>query len=222
MDQLFSPVTAIVVMFAPLVAVVTIICTLVLIDMYRDYRRRRRSDRIGDDIFKPDEADITRWVTHCLRETDLFEGLTDAELAEVVGIGTWQPVGAGERLGEAGSEGHEVYSILRGQLRLLSPRSDGEMAVRVAHENETIPLAALMAPPSLVTAIEAAADGDVFVIPRDDLLALCDREPAIGLQIFRATTKAFERRYRATVEGLVPALSSALHLSGRRPVALQA
>ncbi|MFQ5381941.1 MAG: Crp/Fnr family transcriptional regulator [Dehalococcoidia bacterium] len=202
-----------VVMFAPLIGTLVAIVGLILVDIARDRRRRRRREKYGEERTGPAAADVAYWVKACLSETDIFRGLTGEQLDRVVALGRWRTVERGARLGEAGEPGAEVYAILRGRLRLLSPRGSDELAVRLARTSETIPLAALMDPPLLVTGIEASDRTDVFAIPRDGLLDLCDQEPAIGLHVFRGVTATFERRYRSTLDGLLPALTRALELS---------
>lgn len=148
-----------------------------------------------------------------LRETDVFEGLTDHELRLVASVGRRRAVTAGERLAHAGSRGADIYTIFSGELRLLTRRGETESAVRVAGPRETVPLAALLDPPLLVTTIEAATDGEVFAIPRARLVDLCEIQPMIGLQVYRATAKAFEHRYRKTLDDLAASLQSVLDFS---------
>ena len=156
------------------------------------------------------ERDEMAWLCQRLRESDVFEGLTDHELRLVASCGQRQRVIAGERLAHAGGRGDNVYVILEGELRLLTRGEEGELPVRSAHAGETVPLAVLLEPPLLVTTVEAAAAGEVFVIPRLRLLELFDLQPMIGLQVYRAAAKVFEGRYRKTLDGLVTALRSAL------------
>lgn len=159
-----------------------------------------------------DEAELAL-VGARLRETDVFEGLTDHELRLVASIGQRRRVSAGERLAHAGSRGADVYTIFEGQLRLLSGKADDEATVRFAGVNETVPLAAILEPPVLVTTIEAATDAEVFAIPRARLVDLCDLQPMIGLQVYRAAAKVFERRYRRTLDDLASNLRSLLELT---------
>ncbi len=139
------------------------------------------------------------WLCERLRESDVFEGLTDDELRLVAAIGERRQVAAGQRLASAGSRGESLFLILKGEIRLLS-HTAGEDPVRVAHAGETVPLAAIIDPPVLVTTAEAATDGEVFAIPRAPLLDLLETQPMIGLQVYRAAAKSFEHRYRQTLD----------------------
>jgi len=145
-----------------------------------------------------DSAELT-WVRDRLRESDVFEGLTDNELRYIAAIGHRRRVSAGERLAEGGSRGDVLFVILEGELRLLT-HTDKEIPVRTAHAGETVPLAVIIDPPVLVTTVEAPADGEVFVIPRKRLLDLFEEQPLIGFQVYRAAAKAFEHRYRMTLD----------------------
>lgn len=159
------------------------------------------------------ERDEMAWLCQRLRESDVFEGLTDHELRIVASCGQRQRVTVGERLAHAGSRGDNLYVILEGELRLVAHNGEGELPVRSAHAGETVPLAVLLDPPLLVTTVEAVAAGEVLAISRLRLLELFDLQPMIGLQVYRATAKVFEGRYRNTLDGLVPALRSALQLA---------
>jgi len=150
------------------------------------------------------------WVSQRLRESEIFEGLTDHELRLVAGIGERREVAAGERLARAGSRGDHLFLILSGEFRLLT-HGQGEIPVRMAHAGETVPLAVIIEPPVLVTTLEAITDGEVLALPRMRLLDLFDAQPMIGLQVYRAATKSFEHRYRKSLDGLVGALRVAMH-----------
>ncbi len=149
------------------------------------------------------------WACERLRESDIFEGLTDHELRMVASIGERRRVAPGERLAHAGSRGDHLFLILDGEFRLLTHGHE-EIPVRMAHAGETVPLAVIIDPPVLVTTIEAITAGEVFAIPRMRLLELFDVQPMIGLQVYRAASKSFEHRYRKSLDGLVGALKVAL------------
>ena len=145
-----------------------------------------------------DSAELT-WFRDRLRESDVFEGLTDNELRYIAAIGYRRKISAGERLAEGGSRGEVLFVILEGALRLLT-HALPEIPVRTAHAGETVPLAVIIDPPVLVTTVEAASNGEVFAIPRKRLLDLFEKQPLIGFQVYRAAAKIFEHRYRMTLD----------------------
>lgn len=147
----------------------------------------------------PAEPEELAWLCSQLRESDVFEGLTDDELRLVAATGQRQSVRAGERLARGGSRGESLFVILEGELRLLT-HAQQEKPVRTAHAGETVPFAAIIDPPVLVTTVEAAGDAEVFATPRIRLLDLFDEQPMIALQVYRAAAKAFEHRYRMTLD----------------------
>ena len=98
-----------------------------------------------------------------------------------------------------GSRGESLFVILDGELSLLT-HDHSEKPVRTAHPRETVPLAAIIEPPVLVTTVEAHTDAEVFVIPRIRLLDLFDEQPMIALQVYKAAAKSFEHRYRTALE----------------------
>lgn len=146
----------------------------------------------------PEPAELT-WLCEQLRESDVFEALTDEELRLVAAIGQRRRVKAGERLARGGSRGESLFVILAGELRLLT-HDTSEKPVRTAHPRETVPLAAIIEPPVLVTTVEALNDAEVFAIPRIRLLDLFDEQPMIALQVYKAAAKSFEHRYRTTLD----------------------
>jgi CRP-like cAMP-binding protein len=122
------------------------------------------------------------------RESDVFEvSLTKSPSRAV------RPpaVNAGERLARGGSRGESLFVILTGELSLLT-HDASEKPVRTAHPRETVPLAAIIEPPVLVTTVEAQTDAEVFVIPRIRLLDLFDGQPMIALQVYKAAAKSFD------------------------------
>lgn len=139
------------------------------------------------------------WQFLGLRESDVFQGLTDPELQLVVAIGQQRRVPAGGRLASAGSRGEHLFVILDGEIHLLS-HPPAEAVVRTARVGETVPLAAIIDPPVLVTTVEAATDCIVFAIPRQPLLDLLDLNPTMGSQVYRAVARSFEHRYRHTLD----------------------
>ncbi len=166
----------------------------------------------GAGLEMTDSAETERLCKR-LRETDVFEALTDHELRLVAGVGEVRPIVAGTRLAHAGHRGDNLYVILEGQVRLLARGGDGEVPVRVAEAGETVPLAVILDPPVLVTSVEAITDGEVLTIPRLQLVELCQLQPMLGLHLYRAAAKVFERRYRKTLERLTDSLRKALELA---------
>lgn len=167
----------------------------------------RERDPLPDS---PGERAGLAWACDRLRESEIFEGLTDHELRLVAGVGERRSVASGERLAHAGSRGDTLFLILNGEFRLLT-HGQGEIPVRMAHPGETVPLAVIIDPPVLVTTLEAITEGEVFAIPRMRLLDLFDLQPMLGLQVYRAAAKSFEHRYRKSLDGLVGALRVAMH-----------
>jgi len=145
------------------------------------------------------DSDELIWFKTRLRESDVFEGLTDSELRYVAAIGHRREVREGERLAEGRTRGETLFVILEGDLRLIAHGPE-EITVRTAHAGESVPLAVIIDPPVLVTTVEAASDGEVFAIPRARLLDLFEKQPLIALHVYRAAAKAFEHRYRMTLD----------------------
>jgi hypothetical protein len=213
LGQVTGTLLSLLVMYSLPIALAAILIGGIVVMEVRGDRANRKAAAARKDTAMSEPANLSALAAR-LREVDIFEGLTDHELRLVAGIGERRLIPAGDRLALAGSRGADVFTVLEGQLRCLTRNGDGEHSVRIAHENETVPLAALLDPPVLVTTIEAATDTEVFAIPRARLIELCDLQPMIGLQVYRSAAKAFERRYRKTLDGLVTSLRSALDMAG--------
>lgn len=102
-----------------------------------------------------------------LRTVDLFDDTTDAQLAPWVGAAEVREVAVGERVVEAGEEGHGLHLVLEGRLRVSSV-ADG----RVEPEGVQIAPTWVGAIPTLTggwhqVRMEAETAGRIATIPRE-------------------------------------------------------
>ncbi len=131
---------------------------------------------------------------------DLYENLTDAEIEAVASVGKRVRVPAGEVLGTAGDPGDFLYAVVDGKVQLSAPSAMGEITVRVVGSGESVPLACLVEPGTLITNMTAMTDSDLVAFPRSDLLALWERNPAIGMHMATAMAGILANRYRTTLQ----------------------
>jgi CRP-like cAMP-binding protein len=92
-----------------------------------------------------------------------------------------------------------LFLVATGEIKLLS-HPPMESVVRTARAGETVPLAAIIDPPVLVTTVEAASDCEVLAIPRQPLIDLLEANPTMGYQVYKAVAHSFERRYRHALD----------------------
>ena len=135
-----------------------------------------------------------------LRQVEIFHALNDEDLQVVAALGQVRRAPAGERLREAGAPGETIYVVLEGHLKLLSLKSGTERSAGTAKARQAVPLVGLLSPTDAVTGVRAVTDSLVFTIPRPQFLELCESQPALGMQVYRAAAGIFARRYRSGLQ----------------------
>ncbi len=150
-----------------------------------------------------DLRDALRWV-------DLYENLTDDEMDAVASLGKCVRVPAGEVLGKAGGPGEYLYAVVDGKVQLSAPSAIGEITVRVVGPGESVPLACLVEPGTLITTMTAMTDTELLAFPRAGLLALWEQNPVIGMHMATAMSGIMTNRYRATLQHLTAGARQAL------------
>ena len=148
-----------------------------------------------------------------LRRVDLFRELTDEQIQEVASLGQPLQISAGQALVQAGEAGNLLFVVIRGFAQLTARSAAGEIPVRAAGPGKAFPLAALVGSGTLITSAEAITDMDLLALPRAPLLALCRRDPAIGMGIYAAIAEVFGERYKKTLAHLTTAAEQVLRQS---------
>ena len=161
---------------------------------------------IGYSVPTDSELDV-------LRRVDLFRELTDEQIQEVASLGQPLQISAGQALVQAGEAGNLLFVVIRGFAQLTARSAAGEIPVR-AGPGKAFPLAALVGSGTLITSAEAITDMDLLALaPRAPLLALCRRDPAIGMGIYAAIAEVFGERYKKTLAHLTTAAEQVLRQS---------
>jgi CRP-like cAMP-binding protein/nucleotide-binding universal stress UspA family protein len=136
------------------------------------------------------------------KHVDLFEGLSDEQIEQVVSLGRRLQISSGEILGKGGEQGEDLFVILRGEADLYAHSEIGEIAVRITGPGESFPLAALLGSGTLITSSEALTDMELLAIPRSELLLLCSKDTEIGMRIHSNVAQLLANRYSATLTQL--------------------
>lgn len=139
------------------------------------------------------------YITHFLREVDVFSGLSERNLDRIASLCEEQSFAPGEHLGVQDERGTRLYVIRDGEITVTIGSQDTGVVVRTVRARETFPIAVLMEPPILVTTTQAVNEVDAYVIPRVRLMELCELEPEIGMHIYRASCSIIMNRYRYTL-----------------------
>ncbi len=143
---------------------------------------------------------------------DIFRGMSAQHIQRVVALGHRIQVEAGEKQGKGGEVAESLFLILSGEASLSAQSDIGEITVRIAGPGESFPLASMLESGTMITTAEAVTDLELLAILRADLMALCSREPEIGMRIYSNVAQIFANRYSATLTQL--ALSAEREMRG--------
>jgi CRP-like cAMP-binding protein len=151
-------------------------------------------------------------ITRFLQDVDIFRGLSDRHLERVAALCNDYAFSEGDYLTVQDEPGDRLYVIQSGSVTATTGRDGARVVVRTVRERETFPVAALFEPPILITTTRAAVDGSALVIPRVNLMELCEIEPTIGLHIYRAACSVLSNRYRYALHRLEDSMTSPVQL----------
>jgi CRP-like cAMP-binding protein len=134
-----------------------------------------------------------------LRELELFQGLSEVEIAVLISACAPVHLRAGEVLLQQGELAEDLFVLLSGQLRVLMRRQDGEdQEITVLQPGGVVGERALSQQESARSAsVVALEDVELLRLARADLDALADRQPRLVVSILqnfiRIQTQRLER-----------------------------
>lgn len=119
-----------------------------------------------------------------LAKVDLFKLLDDDELSEFAAVIDIVHVSAGETLFRVGEHGESLYVVNSGAVELFIQDTTGQKIVLKVAEKDDIfgEISMLDERPRSATAV-ALSDAKLFVLDRDDLLLLFQKNPDSGLNM---------------------------------------
>ena len=161
-----------------------------------------RREAVAGTISDKHEATLAKLKLANYEGVDIFADLSKDQIDRVVSLAERLSLSPGEALGTGGELGQRVFIILGGEAQLSAHSEVGEITIRAAGPGESFPLAAILGTGQLITSGEATTDMEVLAIPRSELLDLCEAEPEIGSQIYRAVARLFAQRYNSTLAHL--------------------
>ena len=148
-----------------------------------------------------------------IQSVDIFKGLSDQELAQIVAIGRSISVPWGTLMARQGDVAPSVYIILEGQAQLTTASPQGEITVRIAGPGESLPLAALLGSGRLITTAYTLTDLRGMEMPRGTFQELIRQHPEIGMKVYQAIADILGERYQNTLTRLVGTVEQAFHLA---------
>lgn len=119
-----------------------------------------------------------------LRQTVLFQDLSDDEVQRLVAIATSRTLRSGEYLFLLGDAADRLYVVSKGQVDLCFPISLGgamnDISVESATPGKICGWSSLVKPYRFTLSARVAEPSEVIAFTRTDLLQLFDDEPRIG------------------------------------------
>lgn len=140
-----------------------------------------------------------------LQNVDLFEGLSDRELAQVAKICLEKRFAPGNLITQEGAQGSELFIIAEGFVEILlgeRPATSARVVVSLGPGQIIGEMALVDQGPRSATVRATSQPTVVQAIQREDLEALCQRETRIGYVIMRnlAADLSFKMRHRNLLE----------------------
>lgn len=146
-----------------------------------------------------------------LAEVELFCGLSDSVLDELVALTSIKKLAAREELCHKGDEGGELYGILSGRLKALTSSEDGKEAIfLIMGPGEVFGEVALLdAGPRSVT-IVSAEPSELLVLGRRDFLAFLRRHSDLALSLAQVLAGRVRRLSEAVEDAYFRSLPARL------------
>ena len=137
-----------------------------------------------------------------IEHADMLHGVSAADAARLVALGSRAHVPTGALLFELGAEARDVYLIERGRIALTLPMVFGDRHEDVMVEDRTagqlVGWSGLIPPHRFTLKATAQIDTDVLVLPRAPVLALFDANPALGYAVMRNLASIVGQRLQMT------------------------
>jgi CRP-like cAMP-binding protein len=135
-----------------------------------------------------------------LKQVELFQGLSAAQLEKIVAIGTQEQVAEDAMIFQQGSAGDALYVIVDGQveIRFDQPEGGSRAALYMGAGQLVGEMALLDQGPRSATVAAVGAAAQLIRIPSDAFMQLCQQDTAIGFTLMRnlAMDMSFKLRQR--------------------------
>lgn len=135
-----------------------------------------------------------------LKETTLFQDLTEEELLEVILIGHVKKFEAGKVLFREGDSGDTLYLIISGCVRISKMRGGTEEALTVLESKSFFGEMTLFNEGTRSAYAIAHEDSNIFVISAKDLTDLFKKNREVGFKFLWAFCNTLTDRLRETNE----------------------
>jgi len=137
-----------------------------------------------------------------LKQSMLFSGLKDPDLAELATITVRRKFRKGESLFSEGDEATGFYLLVAGSLKLCRVAHDGrEKVLHFVRPGETFAEAAFFGDGKYPAEARAMESGEVLYLPREGFLELMGRNPGFSLNLV-VSLSLMLRRFARQIEEL--------------------
>ena len=141
-----------------------------------------------------------------LKQIDIFFDLTPAQLALIAGQCAERRCAAGEVIFAENTAGQELYIIAQGEveiqidpstIRRAGPAAQTQVTIARLQRGQSFGEIALVDQGLRTATAIAAADTTLLVLTRQQLLALCEAQPALGYSLMRNLAADLALKMRA-------------------------
>lgn len=123
-------------------------------------------------------------LSELLKQSLLFSGLSDADLAELATITSRRKLGKGESLFCEGDSATGFYLLLSGSIKLCKMSRDGrEKVLHFVKPRETFAEAAFFGDGRYPAEARVVENGEVLYFPREGFMELMSRNPGFALNL---------------------------------------
>jgi CRP/FNR family transcriptional regulator len=141
-------------------------------------------------------------TTETLRQSLLFSGLNDDDLASVAAISNLRSFGKGETLFAEGETAHGFYLLAKGGIKLCKVSPDGrEKVLHFVHPGETFAEAAFFGDGRYPAEARTIDKGEALFFPREAFMGLLERNPQFSLKLI-VSLSLLLRRFARQIEEL--------------------
>ena len=135
---------------------------------------------------------MTAALNALLRKVDLFRGLDDSDIAEIVALCKVGRANKGHVVFREDSEGTEVYIVQAGSVEIQVGTRDStgnirQSTIMTVYSGQSFGELAILEGNGTrsATAVVSATPTTLIILPGDAFLALCERNTRIGYRVMR-------------------------------------
>ena len=146
--------------------------------------------------------------THLRHESELFEGLSDHEVSELLGLSSRHNTVKGQVIFNEGGEATRLYVVMQGlvELRKSIPVSKGTSVVTTVaacHPGDVFGWSALIQPHTYSSSAVALEPSDLLEFESRFLQDMLRASPLLGYKVMTCLANVVSRRLRQTTTALL-------------------